>query len=156
MADSTPDDPDDRRPVERDADLDDELEDDLDDFDDDDDDGGGSGGLGALLGGTVDMGSLLDSAMQMQQQLMAARDEAAAQVVEGVAGGGAVRITVTGGLEFQSVSISPEVIDPAEVEMLEDLVLAALSDAVRRANALTSGAMGGLGLPGLDGLLGGG
>jgi nucleoid-associated protein EbfC len=104
-----------------------------------------------------DMSQLLQQAQAMQEQLMEAQAAAAEQVVEGVAGGGAVRIEVTGGMEFRSVTISPEAVDPDDVPMLEDLVLAALHEAVARAQELQRGAMGGLGgLGGLDlgGLLG--
>jgi DNA-binding YbaB/EbfC family protein len=92
---------------------------------------------------------------QMQQQLMDAQQTAAAQVVEGRAGGGVVRMTVTGGLEFRDVTIDPAVVDPDDVEMLQDLVLAAVRDAVTRANELNRQALGGLGLGGgLEGLIG--
>lgn len=121
----------------------------LDDSDDDPFD------LGDLLGGGgLDMGNLLAQAQQMQQQLAAAQEEAAQEEVEGVAGGGAVRITVTGGGEFRSVAIDPGAVDPEDVTMLEDLVLAALRDATDQVRELQSGAMGDLG--GLGGLLGGG
>lgn len=110
---------------------------------------GGLGGLGGS-GGGFDMGSLLQSAMQMQQDLLAAQAEAADAVLEGVAGGGAVRIEVTGGLEFRSVTIDPEVVDPADVDLLQDLVLAALHDATARVQALQAQAMPSLG--GLGGL----
>jgi DNA-binding YbaB/EbfC family protein len=93
---------------------------------------------------------------QMQQQLMDAQQTAAAQVVEGRAGGGVVTVTVTGGLEFLDVTIDPAVVDPEDVEMLQDLVLAAVRDAVTRANELNRQALGGLGLGGdLEGLTGG-
>ena len=103
-----------------------------------------------------DMQSLLNQAMQMQQQLLAAQAEAAARVVEGVSGGGMVRVEVTGGMEFRKVTIDPRVVDPADVAMLEDLVLAAVHDATAKVSAISQEAMGGLGLPGggLGGLLG--
>jgi DNA-binding YbaB/EbfC family protein len=105
-----------------------------------------------------DLGALLDSATQMQQQLVAAQAAAAAQVVEGQAGGGVVKITVNGGMEFQAVEIAPEAIDPDDPEMLQDLVLAALHDAVARVNDAQAQAMGGFDPTSLDlgGLLGGG
>jgi len=103
---------------------------------------------------TPDLGALLQQAQQMQQQLMAAQAEAQQQVHEGVAGGGAVRITVNGGMEFQSVKIRPDAVDPNDVEMLEDLVLAALHEAVGQVNAAQQQALGGIG-GGLGGLLGG-
>jgi DNA-binding YbaB/EbfC family protein len=106
----------------------------------------------SLGGGGLDFGSLLGQA----QQMMAATAAAAEEVVEGVAGGGAVRITVNGRFEFQSVTISPDAVDPSDVALLEDLVLAALHDAASQIAARQQEAMGGLGdLGGLSGLLGG-
>ena len=103
-----------------------------------------------------DLGGLLSQMQQMQQQLMDAQQAAAGQVVEGRAGGGVVTVTVTGGLEFRDVTIDPSVVDPEDVEMLQDLVLAAVRDAVTRANELNRQALGGLGLgAGLEGLTGG-
>ena len=107
----------------------------------------------AEIGGMPDIGALLEQAQAMQQQLLSAQAEAAEQEVEGVAGGGAVRVVVTGGMEFRSVTIDPSAVDPDDVEMLQDLVLAALHDATAKANELSSQALGGLG--GLGGLLGG-
>jgi len=101
-----------------------------------------------------DMNDLLKQAQKMQQQLMEAQAAAAEQVVEGQAGGGVVKVKVSGAMEFQSVSIDPAAVDPGDVEMLEDLVLAAIHDAVGRAQALSQQAMGGLDLGGLGGLLG--
>jgi hypothetical protein len=100
----------------------------------------------------LDMGSLLGMAMDMQQQLLAAQEQAAHTVVEGQAGGGVVRIEVTGGMEFRGVTIDPDAVDPDDVEMLQDLVLAALHDAVARVNELAQAAnpMAGLGMGDLD------
>lgn len=106
-----------------------------------------------------DLGALLSQVGQMQQHLAAAQQQAADTVVQGSAGGGAVRIEVTGGLDFRSVSIDASVVDPGDVEMLQDLVLAALRDAVEAAQALQADALGdvgfGDGLGGIKGLLGG-
>lgn len=95
-----------------------------------------------------DMSSLLGMAMDMQQQMLAAQDVAASTLVEGQAGGGVVKIGVTGAMEFQSVTIDPDAVDPDDVEMLQDLVLAALHDAVVQVNNLTRAAnpIAGLGL----------
>ena len=103
------------------------------------------------------MNDLLKQAQQMSQQLMAAQQAAAAQVVEGQSGGGVVKVTITGGMDVQSVKIDPSVVDPSDVEMLEDLVLAAIHDAMHKASAASQQAMGGLdlgNLGGLGGLLG--
>jgi DNA-binding YbaB/EbfC family protein len=101
-----------------------------------------------------DMGDLLKQAQKMQEQLMEAQAAAAEQVVEGQAGGGVVKVTVTGGMEFRSVTIDPDAVDPDDVAMLEDLVLAAIHDAVGKVNDLSQQAMGGLDMGGLGGLLG--
>jgi DNA-binding YbaB/EbfC family protein len=111
---------------------------------------GTSGGEGGL----PDFGSLLSQLGQVQENLRQAQAEAAQATVEGSAGGGAVRVTATGGLEFRAVRIDPSVIDPDDAEMLEDLVLAAVRDAVEKAQALTSEAIGGIS-GSLGGLLGG-
>ena len=108
-----------------------------------------------LPGQMPDLSQLLQQAQQMQQQLMDAQAAAADQVVEGVAGGGAVKVTVTGGMDFQNVTIDPAAVDPDDVEMLQDLVLAAIHDAVARVNELQQDSLGGLG-GALGGLLGGG
>ncbi|HLI01203.1 MAG TPA: YbaB/EbfC family nucleoid-associated protein [Acidimicrobiales bacterium] len=104
-------------------------------------------------GPTPDMGALFAQIGQMSEQLKAAQEEATTTVVEGVAGGGAVRVTATGALEVTAVHIDPSVVDPADVEMLQDLVLAAVRDVIDQAQALQEDALGGLG--GLGGGLGG-
>jgi DNA-binding YbaB/EbfC family protein len=105
-----------------------------------------------------DIGALLQQAQAMQQQLLEAQATAAEQEIEVEAGGGVVKIVVTGGLEFRSIRIDPKIVDPDDVEMLEDVILAALHDAVEQAQEVTQQAnqqamggldLGGLGLPGL-------
>ena len=107
-----------------------------------------------------DMSALLAQAQQMSEQLMAQQTAAQAAEVEGQSGGGAVKVRMTGGGEFLSVTIAPSAVDPDDVEMLEDLVLAALNDAVKGAAELGGAGLdlGGLDLGGLDlgGLLGSG
>ena len=108
---------------------------------------------GVLGGGGFDLGALMEQATQMQSQMVAAQQHAAETVVVGVAGGDAVRITMTGALVPQAVEIAPSAVDPDDVEMLQDLVLAALRDAIDQANQITQGALdlGGLDLGGLLG-----
>ena len=79
------------------------------------------------------------------QEAMAAQAEAVARTVEGTAGGGVVRVTMTGGGEVTGVTLSPEVVDPADVEMLQDLILAALRDAGAKVVELQREALGSLG-----------
>jgi nucleoid-associated protein EbfC len=98
-----------------------------------------------------DMNQLLKQAQKMQEQLMAAQAQAAEQEVEGQSGGGVVKVRVTGGMEFRGVTIDPAAVDPDDVAMLEDLVLAAIHDAMAKAKAVGESAMGGFDLPGLGG-----
>lgn len=93
-------------------------------------------------GGFPDFGKLLEKAQAMQEQLAEARETAAMQEVVGQAGGGAVKVSVTGAMEFTDVTIDPAVVDPTDVAMLQDLVLAAVRDAVARASSLSENAMG--------------
>ena len=99
-----------------------------------------------------DLNDLFRQAQEMQAQLMDAQDAIAQQEVEGVAGGGAVRIVATGGYEFRSVAIDPAVLADGDPTMVEDLILAALHDAVQQITELNASTLGGL--PGLGGLLG--
>ena len=89
----------------------------------------------------------------MQRQVAQLQEELAKRTFTGAAGGGAVNVTVNGKKEFVSVEIKPEVVDPGEVEMLEDLIGVALKDALQKAEEASSEAMkgvtGGLGLPGM-------
>ena len=101
------------------------------------------------------MNDLLKQAQKMQEQLQEARAAAESQEVEGQSGGGVVRVRVTGAMDFTGVTIDPSAVDPDDVGMLEDLVLAAVRDAVAKAGALSEQAMGTVDLGGLGGLLGG-
>ena len=89
---------------------------------------------------------------KMQERLARAQEQLSNTSVEGSAGGGAVTVAVTGSLRVQSVKIAPEVVDPGDVEMLEDLVTAALNEALEKVQALQAESMagltGGLRLPG--------
>lgn len=95
-----------------------------------------------------DLGGIFDSFQKVQ--------EARSQTYEGHAGGGAVVVRATGDLQFESVTIAPEVVDPSDVEMLQDLVLAALHDLASTMAEAQQEAMGALGGLDLGGLLGGG
>ncbi|MFN3542411.1 MULTISPECIES: YbaB/EbfC family nucleoid-associated protein [unclassified Rhodococcus (in: high G+C Gram-positive bacteria)] len=103
-----------------------------------------------------DMASILQQAQQMQQQLMAAQAEIAETEVTGQAGGGLVVATVKGTGEVVGLTIDPKVVDPSDVETLQDLVIGAIADASRAAQAVASEKMGPLagglgGMPGLPG-----
>jgi nucleoid-associated protein EbfC len=98
------------------------------------------------------MQELMKQAQQMQQQLMAAQAELAELEVEGHAGGGLVRATLTGSGELRRLVIDPKAVDPDDVETLQDLVVAAVRDGARAVAELTEEKMGplagGLSLPG--------
>ena len=94
---------------------------------------------------------LMRQVEQMQNRMMKAQEEIAAATVEGSAGGGVVTVTMTGDQEIRDVTIKPEAVDPDDIETLQDLVLAAVSDALQKSKALQAerlGAVtGGMGLP---------
>jgi hypothetical protein len=95
--------------------------------------------------GGIDINLLLQQAAQMQEAVTAAQALSAETEIVGESGSGRVRIVVTGAMEFRSIKIAPELIDPAEAEMLEDLVLAALHDATMRVSQFNQDALGDLG-----------
>jgi len=107
----------------------------------------------------MDVGKMLQQVQQMQAEMAKAQEELAKETVEASAGGGMVVVKATGALEITEVKISPEAIDPDDPEMLADMVVAAVNEAIRSAQSLAEtrlgGAMGGmeglkgLGLPGL-------
>lgn len=103
-------------------------------------------------GGMPDMATLLAQAQQLQEQVLAAQAELAKVAVHGSAGNGAVTATVTATGELIGLDISPAVVDPADVETLADLVIAAIRDANRAAGEVTAATMGpfaaGMGLGG--------
>ncbi len=98
------------------------------------------------------MANLQRMAQQMQQEMARIQAELEVAEVEGSAGGGVVHVTVTGKQELVSIVIDPAAVDPADVEMLQDLVVAAVNDALRASRELAESKMaavtGGLRLPG--------
>ncbi len=107
-------------------------------------------GGGGMAGG---MGSMLQKAQKMQADMAAAQAEVEAAEVEASAGGGVVTVRATGAKKILSVKISPDAVDPDDVEMLEDLVTAAVNEALSKADEMMQqrmgGITGGMGLPGM-------
>ena len=105
----------------------------------------------------MDMDKLLQQVGQMQEQMQKAQEELANETVEASAGGGMVTVTASGAGEIRQIKIDPKAIDPDDPEMLADMVLAAVNEAIRSARSLmeskvgglAGGTLGGLGLPGL-------
>ena len=103
------------------------------------------------------MSALLAQAQQMQQQLLAAQQELLNTEVHGEAGGGLVKVTAKGSGEVTAVQIDPKVVDPSDIDTLQDLIVGALGDASKKAQTLAqqrlsplAGGMGGaLGMPGM-------
>jgi len=105
----------------------------------------------------MDMNQLFQQMGQMQEQMAKAQAELANETVEATAGGGMVTVIANGAGEIKQIKIDPKAIDPNDAEMLEDMILAAVNEAIRSAQSLmesklgglAGGALGGLGLPGL-------
>ena len=104
----------------------------------------------------MDMNKMLQQVQQMQEQMQKAQEELQNETVEATAGGGMVTVTATGGGEIQRIKIDPKAIDPDDPEMLEDMVVAAVNEALRSAQSLMQAKLGpalgglqGLGRPGL-------
>jgi nucleoid-associated protein EbfC len=91
-----------------------------------------------------DLRDLQRIAKEMQANMERAQAQLAEEVVEGKAGGGAVVVTMTGTQDVRSVRISPDAVDPSDVETLQDLVLAAVKDAVERSKRLAAERLGGI------------
>ena len=96
---------------------------------------------------------MLRQAQQMQAQMAKIQEELAEARTEATAGGGVVKVTIIGGSKVESIEISPEVVDPEDIEMLQDLVMAAVNEAMDTAQAKAAKKMsaitGGLNIPGL-------
>jgi DNA-binding YbaB/EbfC family protein len=99
------------------------------------------------------MANLMKQAQAMQAQMAKLQEEAATKTVTGTAGGGMVSVTVNGGMEIVSVAINPEAAKSGDVDMLQDLVLAASNDALKKARQMMADEMksvtGGMNIPGL-------
>ena len=108
-----------------------------------------SRGMGGMGGGN--MNNMIRQAQKMQQDMMKAQEELESKTYEAAAGGGVVSATVSGKKELLSVTIDPEAGDPDDVEMLQDLIVAAVNEALRKASEDAASQMskltGGLNLP---------
>ncbi len=95
---------------------------------------------------------LMRQVQQMQVQMESIQEQAHKEIIEVSSGGGMVTLTINGALQVQSIAIKPEVVDPEDVEMLQDLVLTAVNEAIEKAQAMVADRMsaltGGLGIPG--------
>ena len=105
--------------------------------------GGGGGGAGGMMGKLA----------KLQEDMAKAQEALAEETIEVTAGGGAITIVVTGNQRIKSITLSKDVVDPNDVEMLQDLMVAAVNEAIERSQTHAAeklqGLTGGLGLPGL-------
>lgn len=99
---------------------------------------------------------LMRQVQKMQQDVERVQAEAEQEVITVTVGGGAVEVAITGGLEIQQIKIEPEVVDPEDVDMLQDLIIAAVNEAIQKAQEMmaermsaVTGGLGGMGIPGL-------
>jgi nucleoid-associated protein EbfC len=95
-----------------------------------------------MRGGMGNMQNMMKQMQKMQKKMQEAQEELNEKKIEGTAGGGMVTVTVTGNKEVVEVKINPEAVDPDDVEMLQDLVLAATNDALKKVEELTNNTMG--------------
>jgi DNA-binding YbaB/EbfC family protein len=106
-------------------------------------------------GGMGNMGGLAKQIQQMQADMLKAQEQLAEETVDVTAGGGMVKITITGHQRVQSIELNPEIVDPEDVEMLQDLLLAAINQAIEQSQAMAAerleGLTGGMNIPGLPG-----
>jgi len=109
---------------------------------------GGPGGMGGM-----DLNKMMKQVQKMQADMVEAQEALKDETVEASAGGGMVKVKMTGDLKLTELKIDPEAIDPEDAEVLEDMVTAAVNEALRAAQDLAQsklgGATGGMGLPGL-------
>ena len=100
-----------------------------------------------------DMGQLMKQVQQMQAEMAKAQEQLKDETVEASAGGGMVKVKMSGDLQLREITISPEAIDPEDPELLQDMVTAAVNEALRSAQELASSKLGGIaGMPGLPGM----
>ncbi len=108
---------------------------------------------GGMPGGMGNMNNMIKQAQKMQEQMLKLQEEAEEKTVEASSGGGAVSVVVSGKKQIVSIKISPEAVDPDDVETLEDLILAATNEALRMAEEMLARDMskltGGMNIPGL-------
>ena len=110
-------------------------------------------GKGQGMRSLIGKGGMAEQLQKLQQDMLATQEALDDEVVEVTAGGGAITIVMTGQQKVKSITIDPEVLDPDDVEMLQDLIVAAVNEAIEASQGLAAERMGGLtaglGLPGL-------
>ena len=108
-------------------------------------------GRGGYNMGGMNMNNLMKQAQKMQKQMEQAQQDLENKTFEITSGGGAVKVVITGKKHIESIDIDPQVVDPDDVEMLQDLIITAVNEAIRQADDAVTSTMGqitGMGVPG--------
>lgn len=104
-------------------------------------------------GGASNMNSMIKQAQKMQEEMGKVQQELEEKVYDVTSGGGAVKVTITGKREIKAIELKPEVVDPDDIEMLQDMIVAAVNEAIRKVNDVSEEEMSkvtsGLNMPGL-------
>lgn len=109
--------------------------------------GGFPGGMGGF--GGMNINNLMKEAKKMQSEMQKSQEELATKEFDSTAGGGAISVKVTGEKVIKEIKIKPDVVDPDDVEMLEDLILTCVNEALRKVDAAQSQELGKFNIPGL-------
>ena len=109
--------------------------------------GGFPGGMGGF--GGMNINSLMKQAKKMQEDVQKSQEELATKEFEATAGGGAIQAKVSGDKQIKEIKIKPEVVDPEDVEMLEDLILTCINEALRKVDSAQADQLGKFNIPGL-------
>ena len=109
--------------------------------------GGFPGGMGNF--GGMNLNNLMKEAKKMQQDLTKTQEELALKEFDASAGGGSIEVKVSGAKVVKEIKIKPEVVDPEDVEMLQDLILSCVNEALRKVDNASNDAMGRFNIPGL-------
>lgn len=110
--------------------------------------GGFPGGMGGF--GGMNMNQILKQAKKMQEEMEKSQEDIASKTFESTAGGGAIYVKVSGSKEIKEIKIKKEVIDPTDPEMLQDLILTCVNDALKKVDSATSQELGKYNIPGLN------
>ena len=109
--------------------------------------GGFPGGMGGF--GGMNMNNIMKQAKKMQEEMQKSQEELSSKEFDSTAGGGAISVKVTGEKVLKEIKIKPEVVDPEDVEMLEDLILTCVNEALRKVDSAQSQEFGKFNIPGL-------
>ena len=109
--------------------------------------GGFPGGMGGF--GGMNLNNLMKQAKKMQEDVQKSQEELATKEFEATAGGGAIQVKVSGDKQVKEIKIKPEAVDPEDVEMLEDLILTCVNEALRKVDSAQADQLGKFNIPGL-------